>query len=169
MATASTRSPHSGTHAVGCRGAPSNQIPHPTNKSGHQQVVPSGELFPLAQQQEEDPSPSCLWALWGRGVPSWIGAFPVVSRQLGSISLGGGTQPVHTNSQQKRTPTRATFIPTNYLCRGAAIEQTLPPPQQRSSRETCAAPTPRCLLPLSLSLGSSSAPKFFVPPPGGCC
>lgn len=76
------------------------------------------------------------WALWGRAAPSRVGAFPVVSRQLGSISLGGGTQPVHTNSQQKRTPTRTSFIPTNYLCRGAAIKPTLPPAQQRNSRET---------------------------------
>lgn len=57
-----------------------------------------------------------------RWVPSGTCGFAAVSRQPGSINLGAETRPFRINSRGKLTPTRTTFIPTNYLCRGAAIK-----------------------------------------------
>lgn len=48
------------------------------------------------------------------------------SRQPGGVSLwlpGEEARSVHTNSQGQLTPTRTTFIPPNYLLRGAAIKR----------------------------------------------
>lgn len=96
-----------------------------------------GGFFAAKQQKQEDPSLRCpellpRWApqcggVWGgvptrRGVPSGMCVCALASRQPGSINLGVEAFPAHINSQQKLTPTRTAFIPTNYICCGAAIK-----------------------------------------------
>lgn len=171
MATASTRPPHPRPCAVqGCWGghtalnwAPSRtKAPRPANAGGlGVRNTSLGGFFPVKQHKQEDPSLRCpellpRWApqcggVWGgvpprRGVPSGMCVFTVASQQPGSISLGVEAFLAHINSQQKLTPTRTAFIPTNYLCCGAAIKHSCKSSVMRNLHSTL-----RCLLSPSLS------------------
>ena len=135
MATASTRPPHPRTRAVqGCRRAtlrPAWLRQIRDVKASERPAL--GGLLPTDAAEAggsipEMPRGAAASVGWGglcwqrRAVPSWMCAFAAASRQPGSITLGAEARAVHINRRRKLTPTRTTFIPTNYLCRGAAIK-----------------------------------------------